>query len=97
VATKHREVQAMRVIFSFFMGATIALVPSMLDLFWPQSSCSVASANLLLPGAAVSRVLGLRMDSPFFYCATIASAMFYAAIAYVFLWLREKHKLKQGE
>jgi hypothetical protein len=87
----------MRMILSFFMGAAIALAPSILDLFWPQSSCSVASAKLLLPGAAVSRVLGLRMDSPFFYCATIASAMFYAAIVYVLLWLRNKHKLKQGE
>jgi hypothetical protein len=86
---KTSEVQIVRFVISIHTGSIIALGPSLLDWLWPQSACSIASSYLLLPGAAVSRMLGLRMDSPFLYCATIVSAIVYAALIYILLGFRK--------
>jgi hypothetical protein len=89
------EVAALRLVISILIGAAVALVPSLADWLWTQSAFSIASAYVLLPGGVVSRILGFRLDAPFMYCATIASAIFYAALVYILLCFRKIRPKKE--
>jgi hypothetical protein len=86
------EMRAARFAISILAGAVIAFVPFLLDWLWPQSACSVASFYLLVPGGIVSGILGLQIDSPFFYCAAFMSAIFYAALIYILLSFAKRYR-----